>query len=1291
MRKHHFRCLALAALLTYPFSTFAQSLNSAPSHSPAITPYYSPTPNLVVPSPTATPEQLTFESLLKENQSTLNFDSRNRFELRVPKYVELSLFGFPLEQAKELLKIAAELQPSGEGVSSEPNINNTTEVSDEYQDSNSIDEKGKLLETSSGRRKEDPLSLPESALAYLTAVQTRQTTPITILEGEKYTIIKKDGDLSPTEGKVSLPIGLSLGSATAEVGKASQDTEKLEYLIVFSSNDKLIPPAPSPTATESATSTSTPQTTTTAIPSPTSTQPGRPTTAPTATRTGIAATATPSSTNAPTRTPIVTPTLQPTRSQTPTPTSSPSPSPSASPSAGPSATPSPSVNPACALTFNHECGPNYYSCWQHRDLGQGLSLEFHYFPHSDHRPSPGRCPSGKACVPIFSDKNNNGLIDHGLEYNLKCLSSEEMCSSEAFRKPLYHEVVLNRSIDDLTRISRRDTYSNPGNTNDDSIPSQFNHGDYFIASYHRYESYTALSFTADLPTSERFSVLYDATNFSEINRGKYCCNDSVNTPFTFKKKNNLSQALQEQIGRITLHPITWSHNEIDETFAKSHFKVMNRGSAPLSPDDNDPSKYNGNLINICGRECNSAIQNYSQNSYTIFAALTSPIQDAVRRTSHNQNISDNQIVYRYSYTCGRLSCDENARDASSTSWCGDNKNCDLNKKANYNIFPFIQNPDTAKYPSINNDTSASGSMCRYNEGLPQNGNRTPTIPLCDIKSEGNTYYFPWSAAVYEGSGNETYEEGNLVRKRFHCCKASCEGGPNQYQWFEKRYQGVFCDGSETKKGECYFENYLQPGELVEPACQSEEDSTLLSCPVPDYIPPTCNVNHPGGCTKCEKCEKPICPTCNKSTQILNMKSGECECTKSLINSCNRNGGVLNNSCECEQVQNSPSNLSTYGFSISAFNSGISEGSGGGGEGGTRPRLSDNFLELMNASKSSDLSDYGRDTPSDQDEEKAGYVFKACPIGHERSIDAPYSCEALIHTPCADGRISSASGDCTFSCMNPNNPAERSREFCQCITEKCCKAPQAFDPLLKICNCQERFLSKLENPPSCISGTTLNKNTCWCERNTGSKLVDWEKPECKVGTLDGRTCGCVSTPPPPTVYGLKRFSDFSCKHECNGNDETAKRICEANEGSFNLETCECNIEPKAVLSLSASSEFKSVITKDRFIGGQNGRIDFKASKTFLDKIGNKNVSLTAEVNTVRCSKPLAEFRLPNSGEMRLTASLPQVNTNYTIQFEVRVGASKEAELSIPFVPERPQRMGAGSKEESLRICRELQRF
>jgi hypothetical protein len=868
-----------------------------------------------------------------------------------------------------------------------------------------------------------------------------------------------------------------------------------------------------------------------------------------------------------------------------------------------------------------------------------------------------------------------------------------MCSSEAFRKPLYHEVVLNRSIEDLTRISRQDIYSSPGNTNDDSISSKTNHGDYFIASYHRYYNNTALSFSADLPTSERFSVLYDATNFSEINKGKYCCNDSVNTPFMYKKKNNLSQALQEQIDRFTNHLITWNHNEIDANFANSHFKAMERGSAPLPPDDNDPLEYNGNLINICGRECNSGIQNYSLNSYTIFAALTSPIQDTVRRTSNNQNISENEIVYRYSYTCGRLSCDENARDASSTSWCGVDKNCNLNKKANYNIFPLSLNPDTAKHPSINPDNTAHGSMCRNKEGIPENGNRTPTIPLCDIKSEGHQYYFPWQTAVYEGSGNETYEEGKLVRKRYHCCKASCEEGPNQYQWFEKPYQGVFCDGSETKKGECYFENYLQPGELVEPACQSEEDSKLLSCPVPDYIPPTCDMNNPESCTKCDKCEKSICPTCNKDTQILNMKTGECECIKYLINSCSQSGGALNENCECEVVEQR--NPSTYRFSISAYNSGISQGSGGGSDGGSgdgaRPRLSDNFLELMNASQSSDLSEYGQDTGSDPDEDKAGYVFTVCPIGHERNIDPPYACEPIISTTCADGRISSASGDCTFSCTNPNNPAERSREFCQCITENCCKAPQAFDPLLKICNCQERFLSKLENQPSCIAGTTLNKDKCWCERNTGTKLVDWERPECKVGTLDGRTCGCVSAPSPPPVYGLKWFSDFSCKHECNGNDATVKRICDANEGRFNPETCECSIEPKAVLSLSASSEFKSIITKDRFIGGQNGRIDFKASKTFLDKIGNKNVSLTAEVNTVRCPKSLAEFRLPNSGVMQLTASLPQVSTNHTIRFEVRVGTSKEAELNTPLIPGRPQRMGAGSKEESLRICRELQRF
>lgn len=632
-------------------------------------------------------------------------------------------------------------------------------------------------------------------------------------------------------------------------------------------------------------------------------------------------------------------------------------------------------------------------------------------------------------------------------------------------------------------------------------------------------------------------TFWDGPDYRKENENKYCCNNSLVPP---------------------------NHQD----FKKNH-KIMEKGTAPISPHNNDVTNYNGNEPGKCAPSCGPNLQNHIISKYNY------------------QEGSSLAPEFTSTQVCSRIACDANGLEK-------DEPKCDYTKTAYYQYdvcgkYEVIKRANFAWLPIHDNGKkwgkTAFGSMCRFEDGQ-LNGNRSPTVPSCDKSREGfKISGLPKYSAgdgwignfVYEGSGNELEViDGRLTPKTYHCCQASCEPGPSQYLWFEKPYQGVICDGSEKPIGQCYEvdENYT----VIDPACQTKEDSNLSSCPI-DYVPPTCDINNPDSCTKCKTCKKDICPECNPNTQKLNKKTGECECLDNIKWSCRNKGGVLDEDCMCKIPQNPEK--TTYGFSVGAYTSGISEAESASPQNGNRPMLSDNFFDIIAARRSSQISEYRQNTNQETYERSKGFLFKACPIGHDRSTEAPYSCIPNMSTNCKDGRISLQDRGCDIQCPNPNFPFEKAREHCKCINESCCKEPQQFDPILKICICPQRFLKMLDEKPFCPMETTLNKQDCWCKKNTGTMFVDWEKPECKSGTLDGRTCECVSSPPEPSAEGLKRFNDFSCSYECNGNNSLEEAICKKNGGAYNIETCSCitaNREtPTPVESISTSPHLISSLS------------------------------------------------------------------------------------------------------------------
>lgn len=317
---YYCRWLALILLSTYSVGTLAQPRPTTLSPVLSTTPRYTPTIDLGAPTTSVTKIELTFDDLINSKNAALNFNSQQNFGLNLPAGINVSIFNLPPEQTKEFFLLAAELQVSAKKIPPKVIQDERLEFYDKQGNKYAFYKTGELRVKLAGTDNEEPISLPASAAKYLIDVTTQDISPIKITETPGYITISKDANTSSPYGELSLPITLSTAPSAVTTKTVAEKTERLEYVITFSSSEPERTSLPYPTATAISTSTSTPQTTTTATPSPTETDSGMPTPVPTAIETGTAG-PTPTATPTPTTTPTPTPTHTPSPTLTPTPTS----------------------------------------------------------------------------------------------------------------------------------------------------------------------------------------------------------------------------------------------------------------------------------------------------------------------------------------------------------------------------------------------------------------------------------------------------------------------------------------------------------------------------------------------------------------------------------------------------------------------------------------------------------------------------------------------------------------------------------------------------------------------------------------------------------------------------------------------------------------------------------------------------------------------------------------------------------------------------------------------------------
>lgn len=160
----------------------------------------------------------------------------------------------------------------------------------------------------------------------------------------------------------------------------------------------------------------------------------------------------------------------------------------------------------------------------------------------------------------------------------------------------------------------------------------------------------------------------------------------------------------------------------------------------------------------------------------------------------------------------------------------------------------------------------------------------------------------------------------------------------------------------------------------------------------------------------------------------------------------------------------------------------------------------------------------------------GAVIKPCGLTQHLINGA---CAEVKDEKCADGRLANSGGDCSSACPNPLNPKKPGRKSCACVSKKCCKAPQQWNPTTNTCTCPQ-LAPKRGGPPRCSKSAVpseLNKKTCWCEGTLDNQAFSAEAPTCAKGILDFETCSCIVIPQEPAIRpNGKTFNEFTCKFD-----------------------------------------------------------------------------------------------------------------------------------------------------------------